>query len=329
MRKIIAVIVAAGFVALTAGCSSTPSAASCTPLEHPGSVSALVTATGSVGSKPKVAFPTPVIASTVQTSTLTVGKGELLTPGSVADAQASLYVGKTGKLLTATTYDASQPIRLTVGSKATGTSKYIARALQCETVGTRSATVLTVRQMFGAGQLDPSSGVTDNDTLVLVTDAIRGYLGKANGAVQMLQPGFPQVVTTSTGTPGITLPDSNPPSTLMIERLRVGSGAKIARGDLAVLHYTGVLWPTDGAKGTVFNSTWASGTPATFDAVPFKASDQTGLVPGLLEALVGQTVGSQVLVVIPPKFGYPSGSSPSTVPAGSTMVFVLDILGIQ
>jgi peptidylprolyl isomerase len=52
-------------------------------------------------------------------------------------------------------------------------------------------------------------------------------------------------------------------------------------------------------------------------------------VPGFAKALIGQRVGSQVIAVIPPKDGYPTGQAPTTVPDGSTMVFVFDILGIE
>ena len=55
----------------------------------------------------------------------------------------------------------------------------------------------------------------------------------------------------------------------------------------------------------------------------------TGVVPGLAEGLIGQTVGSQVIVVIPPELGYPAGQAPASVPEGSTMVFVVDILGLE
>ena len=58
------------------------------------------------------------------------------------------------------------------------------------------------------------------------------------------------------------------------------------------MHYTGVKW----SDGTVFDSSWEAGAPATFAT--------TGVVEGFKQALEGQTVGSQVLVVIPPAFGY-------------------------
>jgi peptidylprolyl isomerase len=81
------------------------------------------------------------------------------------------------------------------------------------------------------------------------------------------------------------------------------------------VHYTGVVWGED----EPFDSTW-DGEPAslTLDAV----------VPGFAKALEGQTVGSQVLVVVPPAEGY-RDQAQAGIPAGSTLVFVIDILGLD
>jgi peptidylprolyl isomerase len=59
-------------------------------------------------------------------------------------------------------------------------------------------------------------------------------------------------------------------------------------------------------------------TAVTLDAV----------VPGFAQALKGQTVGSQILVVIPPSLGY-GDKATSSIPAGSTLVFVIDVLGVD
>jgi peptidylprolyl isomerase len=42
--------------------------------------------------------------------------------------------------------------------------------------------------------------------------------------------------------------------------------------------------------------------------------------------LVGQPVGSQVLLVVPPDKGYPEGSPDGSIKPGDTLVFVVDIL---
>ena len=52
------------------------------------------------------------------------------------------------------------------------------------------------------------------------------------------------------------------------------------------------------------------------------------MIPGFANAVIGQTVDSQVIAVIPPSEGYgDKGSGP--VPAGATLVFVVDILGVN
>lgn len=49
------------------------------------------------------------------------------------------------------------------------------------------------------------------------------------------------------------------------------------------------------------------------------------LIKGWDQALVGQTVGSRLLLVVPPSLGYGDKASGS-IPANSTLVFVIDIL---
>jgi FKBP-type peptidyl-prolyl cis-trans isomerase len=87
---------------------------------------------------------------------------------------------------------------------------------------------------------------------------------------------------------------------------------------------TGVIWGAD----STFESTWADGSAAGITLSSQATPDQGGVVPGLRSALIGQTVGSQVLVVVPPADGFgDAGSAKPAVPAGSTLVYVVDILG--
>jgi peptidylprolyl isomerase len=52
------------------------------------------------------------------------------------------------------------------------------------------------------------------------------------------------------------------------------------------------------------------------------------VVSGFVKGLVGQKVGSQVLLVIPPDEGY-GAQGQGEVPANATIIFVVDILGIS
>jgi peptidylprolyl isomerase len=84
-----------------------------------------------------------------------------------------------------------------------------------------------------------------------------------------------------------------------------------------IAHYTGVLW----GSGDEFDSSWANGSPTEFTI------GGEGVIPAWNKALVGQTVGSQLLLVVPPAEGYGAEGAPSAgIAPTDTLVFVVDIL---
>jgi len=293
----------------------------CSPVVPTGDQPSFVEASGELLSEPRVDFPTPLLSDSPERAVLLAGEGDTIGAGQTVDLQVSLFDGESGELITASSYDEeSAPLRRTAGAEG----DIIAEAAQCAEVGSRVAVTATIADVFGPGQIDPSTGLEDASPVVLVIDFQEAYLGKANGAPQLGASGVPAVVTTPEGVPGITIPDEQPSGELVDHVLVLGDGEALEAGDRAVLHYTGLVWETE----EVFDSSWERGTAATFPIVSFE-EDPAGIVPGLAQALEGKTVGSQVVVVIPPELGYPEGQAPATIPAGSTMVFVVDILGIE
>ena len=92
----------------------------------------------------------------------------------------------------------------------------------------------------------------------------------------------------------------------------------VTAGQTISVHYTGVVY--DGGKQ--FDSSWDRGQPADF------VIGKGQVIAGWDEGLVGQTVGSQVLLVVPPDKGYGADGQPAAGIKGTdTMVFVVDILG--
>jgi peptidylprolyl isomerase len=81
-----------------------------------------------------------------------------------------------------------------------------------------------------------------------------------------------------------------------------------------------VLW----RNGALFDSSWSKAK------TPFATAIGVGaVVKGGDQGLVGKTVGSRVLLVIPPDLGDGSAGQPSATPpilGTDTMVFVVDIL---
>lgn len=136
----------------------------------------------------------------------------------------------------------------------------------------------------------------------------------ATGTPLSPAPGFPAVSFDEDGKPTVEIPDTPAPTTTEIALLKQGNGATVADGDTVTVQYQGVNWTTK----EVFDQSWGRG-PATFPT--------TGVIPGFAKALLGQQVGSQVLVVIPPTDGYGDAGQPAAGISGTdTLVFVIDIL---
>lgn len=181
-------------------------------------------------------------------------------------------------------------------------------------VDQRSVLVATLAAVYGPG-VGEQVGLTDDTPIVLVDDVLSAIQGKSNGAPRELPAGFPTVTLAEDGKPSVTLPDTAPPSTLQVGVSMLGDGATVADGDDVVVQYQGTNWRT----GEVFDESWGRRIPATFNT--------EGVVQGFKKALVGQTVGSQVVVIIPPGEGYGEQGNPQADIQGSdVLVFVIDIL---
>lgn len=314
MRRAPALFVAASLLLVTlSACSSDPNA-SCASAAGPGAASALISVNGPVGSAPKVSFPTPLKTATTQRTVISAGTGAPIQTGQEILMDFSLYNATTGALIQA---DNSKTAAVVVGKSIKGLDS----GLLCMKQGARVALAISPKDGFGTSS--SQFGVGPNDSLVMVVDVAKTYLPRANGVPVPSQPGFPMVVLAPDGTPGISVPVTAPPTSLKFAELKQGNGATVKQGNSVVVQYTGVLWK----ERTVFDSTWQNGQPATLVAAD-GSKVQGGVVSGFAKALIGQKVGSQFIAIIPPGMAYGSTGS-QTVPANSTLVFVVDVLGIQ
>lgn len=118
-------------------------------------------------------------------------------------------------------------------------------------------------------------------------------------------------------TPAIVFPNTAAPTTLLVKVLQRGTGPRIAAGDLVVANYYGQIW-----RGKVFDSSFTQPTPFAFLIGIGK------VIRGWDTTLVGQHVGSRVLVVVPPVDAYGAKGLPKAGITGKdTLVFVIDLLG--
>lgn len=298
MRTLPALIVTAALLATLSACS-TGTASVAADCVQSGSSSSTVTATSDEDAAPEVSFPTPLVPSDVEKTVLREGTGEPLKAGQPTLIQATILQGSDAASVQTTDYTGLGSL-FTVGED---TIPGLGEALACSTEGSRIA--VTTPAADGA------------PALVFVVDVIEAYPAKADGRGQVPQNGSPAVVTTPDGTPGITVPNTEAPTELVVNVLEQGEGATVEEGDQLIVKYTGVLW----SDSSVFDSTWEAGGAAVLDMT------DGATIPGFHDALVGQQIGSQVLSVVPPADGY-GDTAQGSIPAGSTLVFVVDILGV-
>jgi FKBP-type peptidyl-prolyl cis-trans isomerase len=125
---------------------------------------------------------------------------------------------------------------------------------------------------------------------------------------------LPQITRTASGAPVPNFDGAEVPEGLAVEVLEAGTGAPVVEGQSITVHYSGWLW-----NGTEFDSSWGRGEPISFVIA------RGSLIAGWVDGIVGQPVGSKLLLVVPPESGY--GSRPmGPIPANSTLVFAVDVL---
>ena len=332
MRRIPALVSTAALATVLAaslvGCSTGPSTDvdSCVPLYASGDASELVTATGDVGEQPNIDFPAPIVSRTPERTVLVEGEGIVATTGMTVDFDAAILDAATGEQLLATKFDGTPGVRYRAGEPAEEDAPVgsLAAALVCAQAGQRLAVTSTVLE----SGLDFSSvGLDDEASVVFVVDVQAVYLAKADGANQLPEDGMPHVVTAPDGTPGITVPSGGPPSESASSTIKAGGGAPIADGDNAVLNISIWVWPADDSDISQPYTSWGS-VPIT-QPITEDPTAQAGVPKGVYDALLGAKVGSQVLAVVVPADSYAEGAWPSGTNSGDTLIYVIDVLGIQ
>ena len=99
--------------------------------------------------------------------------------------------------------------------------------------------------------------------------------------------------------------------------IKRGTGKTCPAGATVTVHYTG--WLPDGTK---FDSSVDRGEPATFPL--------SGVVKGWGQGIPGMKIGGKRRLVIPPALGYGADGTPGgPIPPNATLIFDIELLGIQ
>ena len=119
------------------------------------------------------------------------------------------------------------------------------------------------------------------------------------------------------GAPAVPVKVGPPPTDLVKEDLKPGTGAAVNPTDNLTVNYIGVSCST----GKIFDSSYSRGQPAQFSLAQ--------VIPGWQQGIPGMKVGGQRLLGIPPDLGYGAQGSPPDIGPNETLWFVVEIVGAQ
>ena len=120
-------------------------------------------------------------------------------------------------------------------------------------------------------------------------------------------------------------PPASPVSSLEIVDLKAGEGASIAAGGQAVVQYTGWLYEASAPdkKGKEFDSSRRSGEPFRF------AVGAGQVIKGWDQGVVGMKIGGRRRLTIPADLAYGENGAGGIIPPGATLVFEVELVGIE
>ncbi|MCT8157493.1 FKBP-type peptidyl-prolyl cis-trans isomerase [Bifidobacterium polysaccharolyticum] len=271
---------------------------------HAGDTMQGVSASGKLGSKPDVSFKTPFKVENQAHQVIQEGNGEVIRDGDRVCTRSLALDAKTGKVISSTWNKSGPDCSLEISKKSIPAYYDTFKGLKV------NSTVAVGIDESGSG----SSQATDSYIMALTFVSRSKDLTRAQGQkVTDLPNDLPKISLDDKGKPSLDLNGYKPEAGLVVQPLIKGTGAKVGQHQSVSANYTGWL----ASNGKQFDSSWDRGQPSDFSL------DQ--VVKGWQQGLAGQTVGSQLLLVIPPDLGYGSQKQQS-IPANSTLIFVVDIL---
>jgi FKBP-type peptidyl-prolyl cis-trans isomerase FkpA len=112
---------------------------------------------------------------------------------------------------------------------------------------------------------------------------------------------------------------------LMQADIQLGTGAEATNGKRLSMHYTGWLYNPGEPKnrGTKFASSLDRGEPFSF------VLGQGQVIRGWDVGVAGMKVGGKRTLVIPSSMGYGARGAGRVIPPNATLVFEVELLGVQ
>ncbi len=277
-----------------------------------------VTIEGKQGEEPKVTFDGRLDGSQEETEVLVEGDGETVADGDTVKANWWVGNGFTEEEAQSTYSKdgATQSVEL-----SPDVLPFLRETMVGHKVGDRVVLLTSAEKAFGEGGR-PEIGVGNKDSVLAVVDILGRSetvppLDGPQGEEKKPAAWAPTLIEKDGVVTGLDFTDAHKPTGKLIATTLVkGDGAKVKSGQTLTVNYLGQVYDAD----QPFDESYSK-EPAEF---PIGVGQ---VIAGWDERLVGRTVGSRVILEIPPAKGYgKEGNEQAGIKGTDTLFFVVDIL---
>lgn len=276
-----------------------------------------VTIEGKQGEEPKVTFDGRLDGSKEETKVVIEGDGETVADGDTVSANFWIGNGFTEEEATSTYDQGPQSVELNAE-----VLEPLREAMVGHKVGDRVAVLTSAEGAYGEAG-NPSIGIGNKDSVLFVVDILGTAetippLDGPQGEEKKPAGWAPTLIEKDGVITGLDFTDAHEPSgELIATTLIKGDGAVVKKGQTITVDYLGQVYDAE----QPFDESYSK-EPAEF------AIGVGGVIDGWDERLVGRTVGSRVILEIPPNKGYGAkGNEGAGIKGTDTLFFVVDILG--
>lgn len=280
---------------------------------------ASVSAEGSVGEELSVAYDGKVTADQAETAVLEEGDGNPVEPNSTILMHLYIGNGTSGKQ-SINTYEQGKAVSVKMSEDQL--FKPVLDAVVGQKSGSRIAVAASVEEIWGE-QGQPQLQLKAADTAVFVADIVSvepvEVLDSPQGEEVEPPADAPKVVEEDGEVTAIDWSDApkKAPKELQVITLVEGDGPEVEAQEMVTFDYFGAVW----GEKKPFDESF-SREPTAF------AVGVNSLIPAWDEEIPGLTRGSRVMIIAPPESAYGDQDQPN-IPGGSTLVFVVDVLGVD
>ncbi len=271
---------------------------------------------GAFGETPTIKIADPLEVAESTSWTLEPGDGAKVAADSTTILHLTLSDARTGKTAISTHDEGQRPLEVKLGE---GLFPSLAKALLGKQADSRVVVASTSDDAYGEGGA-PQIGIEGGDPVVMVVDILSTdpttVLDGPDGAAVPAPATAPKLVERGGVPVGFDFAGRAKPKKLVVVPLRAGTGPEITSPARVAVDYFGAVW---GGKKP-FDETYTK-EPATVSiglSSVIKAWDQ---------GLAGQRAGARVMLICPPDLAY-GPDAQGDIPANSTLVFVVDVLGV-